>query len=101
MLNSFTNNTKQFWYEVMFEIDYTLLAPTELLRNWRQQQPNNQSNTGFGITREDWEGQLHGGNSFWFHFFTFVCDSAVCIGFYTVQPVRIEHVYNFTDMHYT
>lgn len=81
MLNSFTKNSKQFWYEVMFEIDYTLLARTELLRNWRQQQPSNQSDNGFGITREDWEGQLHGGNSFWFQFFTFVRDSAVCIGF--------------------
>jgi hypothetical protein len=44
--------------------EHTLLAPAELMRNWRQKQPSNQSDTDWRVAREVGEIQLHGENNF-------------------------------------
>jgi hypothetical protein len=44
-------------------LEYTLLARAELLCNWPQQQPSNQSATDSGVTREVGRAHYTGGKA--------------------------------------
>jgi hypothetical protein len=54
----FTNSSKRFRYEVMFENEhtfareYTMFAPAQLLRNWSEQRPSNKDDLDSSVTGE-------------------------------------------------
>jgi hypothetical protein len=54
----FTNSNQRFRYEIMFENetrstrDYTMFAPAQVLRNWREQRPSNKGDLDSSIAWE-------------------------------------------------
>jgi hypothetical protein len=38
--------------------EYTMLAPADLLRNWRQKQPSNQGDIDFKSREESWKNTI-------------------------------------------
>jgi hypothetical protein len=58
IVKSLTNRSKRFRWTVMFEmntlfaLEYTMFAPTDLLRNWHEHRPSNQDDLDWSVMGE-------------------------------------------------